>query len=734
MNSSSSKALPSSALKRITRDLKEIQSNPLETVYAEPFQGDMFHWYATVLAPKTSKYHGIIVVLDIKFPKDYPNEPPQIACLTQLHHSHVFGGWICLDMLKAHYFDDIPYMGWSTSYSCLSILLQLQSFLLEEEDRQERYIQSDIDASRKYVNSTTGHNPTKGTIYPCAPYWNVSEILASKYVPQPVKAVVLKKDKPVVKPVPKKETPKTVEPKVETKPVEPKTIAETKPVETKPEPKAVPVNTNAWDIPFQYVDPTKVVAKKEEQPKPSQDEAKDPNYIGKNKKKKLNRLKKVQEKMEKKKSAVESSTIIETASPAQPSKNLIAVSMLKKTPEPKKHLKDLPNELILHTLSYLNIIELKRVEQSSKYLYDLCEHKFLSTARELVCFHSKETFNEDTLGVGLSFETKKDGTIASISTPLDLLSHTSFYKENVRKSVWGRCFSHWIPVFINRKHGNFEILKQSVMKIQIAYPSISSSESLDNATIYIELMCKLMNTMVVEIMKGNTHASIKALYGYMYFHRWLIYLIEKFPQALDRLKYQVNQFKNSESARLKSSCPNLGEFLPKLSVLGPSKLTWNSIKTSVVEETSIRNALWVIKMHPGLARFNEMDSERCIKSWEANQVSCKLIMFHVFFLRNIVEEYSDLSLEEFGRLYDTNFGCPPKTKSGELLEDVLQREVFKIQNVSSFKQYFDYVGIGTLYDNSSIAKYLRDCVNTSARRGYHSSYGGGNNNSYYKRR
>ncbi|EFC35464.1 hypothetical protein NAEGRDRAFT_76881 [Naegleria gruberi] len=232
-------------------------------------------------------------------------------------------------------------------------------------------------------------------------------------------------------------------------------------------------------------------------------------------------------------------------------------------------------------------------------------------------------------------------------------------------------------------------------------------------------MCKLMNSMVVEIMKGNTHASIKALYGYMYFHRWLIYLSEKFPRIVKRFEHQVNQFNNTEKERLKSSCPNLGEFLPKLSILGESKLTWSSVKKSIVEETSIRNALWVIKMYPQLSRLNESDSERCEKSWEANKVSCKLIMFHVFFLRNIVEQYSNLSLEEFGRLYDTNYGCPPRTKSGDLLEDVLQREIFRIQQVSTFQQYFEYVGVRNLKDESSIAKYLRNCVTISYERGYH---------------
>lgn len=71
----------------------------------------------------------------MEFPSDYPHNPPKIKPLTRIHHSHVFQEWICLDMLKTRYSPE-PYSGWSTCYSVLSLLLQLQRFLLEEEYEQ----------------------------------------------------------------------------------------------------------------------------------------------------------------------------------------------------------------------------------------------------------------------------------------------------------------------------------------------------------------------------------------------------------------------------------------------------------------------------------------------------------------------------------------------------------------------------------------------------------------------
>jgi len=42
--------------------------------------------------------------------------------------------------------------------------------------------------------------------------------------------------------------------------------------------------------------------------------------------------------------------------------------------------------------------------------------------------------------------------ISKISSPLDLLSHTAFHKDRIRKSVWKEEFNHWLPIYINKGH------------------------------------------------------------------------------------------------------------------------------------------------------------------------------------------------------------------------------------------------------------------------------------------
>lgn len=46
-------------------------------------------------------WKGVAVHLHLTFPQSYPLAPPTVTLVTDLSgHPNVFGGWICLDMLK----------------------------------------------------------------------------------------------------------------------------------------------------------------------------------------------------------------------------------------------------------------------------------------------------------------------------------------------------------------------------------------------------------------------------------------------------------------------------------------------------------------------------------------------------------------------------------------------------------------------------------------------------------
>ncbi|RIA85004.1 ubiquitin-conjugating enzyme/RWD-like protein [Glomus cerebriforme] len=111
------------ALKRINKELKDLENNPPEYCNAGPVDDNMFHWQATIMGPPESPYSGGIFFLDIIFPEDYPFKPPKVKFTTKIYHPNVNGdGVICVDVLKDK---------WSPGLTISKVLLSIFSMLTD---------------------------------------------------------------------------------------------------------------------------------------------------------------------------------------------------------------------------------------------------------------------------------------------------------------------------------------------------------------------------------------------------------------------------------------------------------------------------------------------------------------------------------------------------------------------------------------------------------------------------
>jgi ubiquitin-protein ligase len=114
--------------------LKELRDAkvPLCGVSAAPLDNSIYTWHANLRGPEQSAFKGGVFHLEMVFPTNYPVSPPTVTFFTEVPHPNVFGKTVCLDMLqKQPAKGGESWEGWTSAYTVESVLLQLQSFLLE---------------------------------------------------------------------------------------------------------------------------------------------------------------------------------------------------------------------------------------------------------------------------------------------------------------------------------------------------------------------------------------------------------------------------------------------------------------------------------------------------------------------------------------------------------------------------------------------------------------------------
>ncbi|KPP66486.1 ubiquitin-conjugating enzyme E2 D4-like [Scleropages formosus] len=111
------------ALKRIQKELTDLQRDPPAQCSAGPVGEDLFHWQATIMGPNDSPFQGGVFFLTIHFPTDYPFKPPKVAFTTKIFHPNInSNGSICLDILRSQ---------WSPALTVSKVLLSICSLLCD---------------------------------------------------------------------------------------------------------------------------------------------------------------------------------------------------------------------------------------------------------------------------------------------------------------------------------------------------------------------------------------------------------------------------------------------------------------------------------------------------------------------------------------------------------------------------------------------------------------------------
>ena len=111
------------SLRRIQKELTDLQKDPPSNCSAGPIGDDLFKWEGMIMGPSDSPYAGGVFKLQILFPVDYPFKPPNVQFLTKIYHPNINpSGLICLDILKQQ---------WSPALTISKVLLSITSLLTD---------------------------------------------------------------------------------------------------------------------------------------------------------------------------------------------------------------------------------------------------------------------------------------------------------------------------------------------------------------------------------------------------------------------------------------------------------------------------------------------------------------------------------------------------------------------------------------------------------------------------
>lgn len=136
----------------LRRQLKELTKHPVDGFSAGLANDDLFEWSVTILGPPETLYEGGFFQAILKFPRDYPNSPPECRFTSEVWHPNVFpDGRVCISILHPAEHDplnpdELVSEKWSPVHTVESIVLSIISMLSSPNDESP----ANIDAAKEW--------------------------------------------------------------------------------------------------------------------------------------------------------------------------------------------------------------------------------------------------------------------------------------------------------------------------------------------------------------------------------------------------------------------------------------------------------------------------------------------------------------------------------------------------------------------------------------------------------
>jgi len=140
------------AMKALMLELKSLEDEPVEGFRVKLVnEEDLFQWEVALFGPPDTLYQGGYFKAHVKFPHDYPYNPPTVRFLSKVWHPNVYeNGDLCISILHPPVDDpqsgELPCERWNPTQNVRTILLSVVSLLNEPNT----FSPANVDASVMY--------------------------------------------------------------------------------------------------------------------------------------------------------------------------------------------------------------------------------------------------------------------------------------------------------------------------------------------------------------------------------------------------------------------------------------------------------------------------------------------------------------------------------------------------------------------------------------------------------
>lgn len=183
-------------------------------------------------------------------------------------------------------------------------------------------------------------------------------------------------------------------------------------------------------------------------------------------------------------------------------------------------------------------------------------------------------------------------------------------------------FTYFIPLYFGVEKER--TLKYACKALSIICKDVSNGFE---PTLVLEVLPKILSTLVLDIAGENLYYSQNILKFIMYFFRLFHLFIEEFPELKTMMNEKIETFMSNEYNRSKEVTQNLGDLL--IFTMMSDKYRWEDIRDLYVVEQLDRQVLWLLREIPELelSEFNEFDTVRAKASFTVGKVGFKYCSF-----------------------------------------------------------------------------------------------------------